>query len=91
MLAYFNDLALPWLALGGGGYNVEVVARVWSLVYAAQSQINLPDALPDRYVAQYGGDPLRDPETRLATDDVDRAEQFARASVAELSTALGWD
>jgi acetoin utilization protein AcuC len=92
MLAYYNTLNLPWLALGGGGYNQDTVPRIWSMVYAGLAQIALPNELPDAYVRQYGGDVLRDAEVVI---EMDRAEQrqvrnYAERAVTELERALGW-
>jgi acetoin utilization protein AcuC len=94
MLSYYDRLNLPWLALGGGGYNVETVPRVWSLVYAKLAGIALPDEMPESYLEQDGGPRrLRDGELSLPTDlraEATKADAFARDSVAEVKRALGW-
>jgi acetoin utilization protein AcuC len=91
MLAYCATLGLPWLALGGGGYNIDTVPRVWSLVFAALARVDLPDALPESYRAQYGGETLRDGEVRIEGAESYRVGDYARRSVRELHSALGWD
>ncbi|MBW3624350.1 MAG: acetoin utilization protein AcuC [Armatimonadetes bacterium] len=91
MLAYYHTLGLPWLALGGGGYNIDTVPRIWSLVYAALANVDLPDELPERYRAEYGGERLRDGEVRIDEAESYRVEEYARRAVAELQRALGWD
>jgi acetoin utilization protein AcuC len=91
MLAYFDTLGLPWLALGGGGYNIDTVPRVWSLVFAALAGAVLPDELPDAYRAKYGGETLRDGEVRIEGAEEYRVREYARRSVRELERALGWD
>ncbi len=46
----FSSLAtMPWLAGGGGGYNLDVVPRSWALAFAVMSGQTLPDALPQAY------------------------------------------
>jgi acetoin utilization protein AcuC len=53
----FKSLGIPWLALGGGGYDVGNVARAWALAWAAMNGIELPDEIPDSWrglAAQYG-------------------------------------
>ncbi|MDH7568169.1 MAG: acetoin utilization protein AcuC [Armatimonadota bacterium] len=41
-----RDWNRPLVALGGGGYNVDVVARAWTLVLACLAEVDLPDATP---------------------------------------------
>jgi acetoin utilization protein AcuC len=94
MLSYYNTLSLPWLALGGGGYNVDTVPRVWSLVFAALAGIELRDDLPRSYIAEYGGDRLRDSEPPFDADthaEEFRADEYARAAIASLKRELGWE
>ena len=40
-------LGRPVIALGGGGYNLDTVARLWTLLYGALSGQSFPDALHD--------------------------------------------
>jgi acetoin utilization protein AcuC len=50
-------LNLPWVALGGGGYNIANVCRAWTLALAVMVGEELPDHVPDewRKIAQpYG-------------------------------------
>jgi acetoin utilization protein AcuC len=39
------------LALGGGGYDVSVVGRTWSMILAEMAGINLENYLPDSWLA----------------------------------------
>lgn len=57
-----DRLAPRWLALGGGGYDIDVVPRSWSLAFGVMAGLDLPDNLPAGYVSQYGGLFLRDRE-----------------------------
>jgi len=53
----FRDLGLPWIALGGGGYDVGNVVRAWTLVWGAMVDADLPDEIPASWVesaASYG-------------------------------------
>ena len=50
----------PWIALGGGGYHLPTVARVWALEYAIMLGVDLPDALPASFAVRYGIAALRD-------------------------------
>lgn len=58
----FDALAPRWLALGGGGYNIDVVPRSWTLAFGVMSGQTFPDPLPEAYTAKYGGHYLRDHE-----------------------------
>ena len=41
-------LGKPTIALGGGGYNLDTVARLWTLLYGALSGQVFPDTLHDQ-------------------------------------------
>jgi len=55
-----STLCKRWLALGGGGYDLEVVPRAWTLFFGVMSGQEFPDPLPGSYKRKYGGDTLRD-------------------------------
>ena len=57
------NLAPRWLALGGGGYDISVVPRSWSLAFGVMAGLELPEELPPAYRSRYGGSYLRDQET----------------------------
>ncbi|MBI5287143.1 MAG: acetoin utilization protein AcuC, partial [Deltaproteobacteria bacterium] len=50
MIRDFKSLNLPWVALGGGGYNPSNVARGWTLAWAIMNGIELPDSIPDSFI-----------------------------------------
>ncbi len=56
----FERLAPRWLALGGGGYNIDVVPRSWTLAFGVMSGQQFPEAIPDAYRERYGTEWLRD-------------------------------
>src|SRR3990170_7368552 len=58
----FDRLAPKWLALGGGGYALDVVPRSWALAFGVMSGQTLPEELPPSYRARYGGQWLHDHE-----------------------------
>jgi acetoin utilization protein AcuC len=70
--------AIPWLACGGGGYNLDVVPRSWALAFGVMSGQSFPDALPEAYRAAYGGIWLHDHEGP-ALDRATRTEARRRA------------
>jgi acetoin utilization protein AcuC len=43
-------LRIPWVALGGGGYDVVNVARAWTIAFAVMNRVELPARLPRSFV-----------------------------------------
>lgn len=46
MVRAFKGMGIPWVALGGGGYDMANVARCWTLAWAIMAGIEVDD-LPD--------------------------------------------
>ena len=71
-----------WRALGGGGYDVQAVARAWTLAYGAMSEQDFPGEIPESYRSRYGVANLRDPVDLKINDSVRRdTRTFAETSV----------
>ncbi len=84
-----KKLAQRWLALGGGGYDVDVVARAWTLAYGVMSGQEFPDNLPSAYAEKYGPGKLRDREKpRISSELRGQAQRYAEAGVTALRRAL---
>ena len=80
-----SGMADRWLALGGGGYDVEAVARCWALAYGVMLQHEWPDETPVSYRERSGIETLRDASgPRLEEGDRDKIREFARRSVEEV-------
>ena len=78
----FARMDLPWLAMGGGGYDPGAVARCWTLAYGVMLGKEWPDDIPPQYREKYGLDRLRDGEVPVAPDNVRlEARSFAEKSV----------
>ena len=80
----FAALGYPWLAFGGGGYDLDAVARSWTLAYGVMCGQAWPDELPEG-AAEF----LTSPELRDAPREVDeavqaRARRFTQDQVDEL-------
>jgi acetoin utilization protein AcuC len=61
-VARLRALDVPWVALGGGGYDVGNVVRAWALAWARMNDIELPDEIPMGWrmeAASYGVDIAR--------------------------------
>jgi acetoin utilization protein AcuC len=53
-------LGKPTVALGGGGYNLKTVARLWTLLYGGLSGQTFPQAVPLPYAEEWGITRLHD-------------------------------
>ncbi|MCP4519994.1 MAG: acetoin utilization protein AcuC, partial [Delftia sp.] len=86
-----------WLALGGGGYDVDVVARAWTLAYGVMSGQNFPDELPPAYSARYGPGQLHDvagpgpTETWVQQKTRDYVEKNIAALKVQTQDVWRWD
>jgi acetoin utilization protein AcuC len=86
-------LKLPWVALGGGGYDLLNTARAWSIAWAEMNGVKLNPRLPAAFIKSIEplGYPHRslldamhwseDPERNLALDAVERSIARLKASV----------
>lgn len=50
ILRKLKALRIPWIAVGGGGYDNVNVARAWTLAWAVMNGVELPPRLPARFV-----------------------------------------
>ena len=84
-----RQLAPRWLAVGGGGYQMDVVARSWTLAYGLMIDQEWPDEIPVKYSERYGLKRLRD-ETGPHLDSAAReqAQRFAQKSVEEVKRLI---
>ncbi|NLV24072.1 MAG: acetoin utilization protein AcuC [Deltaproteobacteria bacterium] len=78
----FRATGIPWVILGGGGYDWINVARAWTLVWGAALDVSLGDELPERFrhlLAEQGirAYRLRDlPHTAFPSDFYPAQESF---------------
>lgn len=88
------DLGLPWLALGGGGYDLGAVARAWTLAYGVMLEVEWPDRIPEGFATQPLADQLgirqlRDTVSLEIPADVRRdARRFAQESAATIKQEI---
>ncbi|MBW4055262.1 MAG: acetoin utilization protein AcuC [Proteobacteria bacterium] len=50
MLSKIKRLKIPWVALGGGGYDLMNTARAWTLAWAIMNGIKLNPRLPPAFI-----------------------------------------
>ena len=80
-----GGLGYPWLATGGGGYDMSAVARCWTLAYGVMCGAEWPDRIPTAAIERLGRTTLRDTEIPDVPDHI-RAD--ARALAAESVAAI---
>lgn len=81
-----KELCPRWIALGGGGYNVDNVARAWTLAWGVMCGVEPPDELPAQYRSLLGPDgtastTLRDRPLQQTSSNKDLAMREARKVV----------
>ena len=85
----FAGLGVPWLALGGGGYDLSAVARSWTLAYGVMLDVEWPDQLPGPFVALHGAERLRDTLIPQVPADVQRDSRvFAVETITSVKEQL---
>ncbi len=89
VVAEIARLSPRWVALGGGGYDMGVVPRGWTLAYGVMSGQSFPDALPAAYAERWEGGTLRDhAKPQVDRRDLAAAQRQAELAVAELKALL---
>ena len=84
-----SGLGIPWLALGGGGYDLSAVARSWALAYGVMLDVEWPDRLPESFVRVHGAATLRDTVVPEVPSDIRRdAQAFAEETVTSVKEQL---
>ncbi|MEA1958902.1 MAG: acetoin utilization protein AcuC [Chloroflexota bacterium] len=85
----FRNLSPKWMAIGGGGYDMEAVVRLWTLAYGAMLDRDWPNEIPDAYRERYGIKRLRDTAQPTITDEMRAgALHFAKQRVSEVKRAI---
>ena len=88
-VARLGGLGYPWLATGGGGYDIGAVARCWTLAYGVMCGADWPDRIPTAAIERLGRNNLRDTEVPEIPDDVRAdARALANESVAAIRAAV---
>jgi acetoin utilization protein AcuC len=86
-----------WIALGGGGYNVDVLPRAWALLFAEMTGEVLPDEIPADWLAlaaeRSGHEALTDrlmgdPEPEVGEEERLRADVEGHETVDEAIRTL---
>ena len=81
----FAKLGKPWLALGGGGYDLGAVARCWALAYGVMLDVEWPNSIPATMAGQLGSQQLRDTlNLEIPSHVRHEARQLAEEGVSEI-------
>jgi acetoin utilization protein AcuC len=87
---HIRDLRLPTVALGGGGYNLQTVPRMWVSAVLTLSDEEFEDRLPDELAQEWGVETFSDRNPpgprgggRACADAV--VERLLRENVASLA------
>ncbi len=81
-----SSMGYPWVAFGGGGYDLDATPRLWALAYGEMLGREWPDAIPPEAEAFLASRSLRDAEGAGAVEAElrDHARAYAQAQVEEL-------
>jgi acetoin utilization protein AcuC len=84
-----QSLGVPIVAIGGGGYNMTTVPRMWTLAASTLFGLDLPDATPESYAWQDEIPRLAD-EAIFEPDEasLSEAKRYIDRVVAEAGTTL---
>ncbi len=85
MVRAFAEFDLPWVALGGGGYDMSNVARAWTIAWAIISGAEVPDVIPEEILKANPGVFLTD---RIGDTGVPPAATGPRTDVDRLASYL---
>jgi acetoin utilization protein AcuC len=85
-----RNLGKPIVAIGGGGYNMTTVPRMWTLAVATLAGVDLPDEIPEAYPHRTTGlTTLTDHSSpKVGQRDQEIARRFADQSVEEIKGLL---
>ena len=85
----FADMPYPWLALGGGGYDLQAVARCWTQAFGIMSSQDFAAEIPEPYASDHGLASLYDPDDLPIRDEARReARAYAESGVQALHSLI---
>ncbi|NPB03211.1 MAG: acetoin utilization protein AcuC [Thermotogae bacterium] len=91
VLHFLNDLSVPWVALGGGGYNLKNVAKLWTLTLTVLLEEPIDLTVPNEWKEAWNMEltTLHDAERTVSSpgvlEEVRRVIDFLRSKHPLLS------
>ncbi len=76
-----EEIGCPWIAVGGGGYDMSAVARAWTMDLATMANFNLPEEIPEAFESFPGQSTFHD-EAEYCIDADVRADIVAHNDAA---------
>ncbi|MDP2753192.1 MAG: acetoin utilization protein AcuC, partial [Nitrospirota bacterium] len=88
-----KEISPKWVALGGGGYDVNNVAKAWTLAWAIMNDVELPDEIPENFIKRYSREGFSEKKMRdeiylekgirkeQMREDVERVIKFLKEKV----------
>jgi len=81
----FGTVGAKWMGLGGGGYDLQAVARGWTSAYGVMCKCEFSDKIPSSYSSKHEVYTLSDNDDFLVSYEIrDKTRKFAENSVAEI-------
>ncbi len=93
ILKKLKALKIPWVAVGGGGYDNLNVARAWTLAWSIMNGVEISPRLPERFVRTirkmgFGNKMLLDAMHWAEDDDRNRALDAVEKSIATIKKKI---
>ena len=80
-----SKVSAKWMGLGGGGYDLQAVARGWASAYGVMCEYELQDQIPLSYGGVHEVYTLSDDDSFTFGYEIhEKARKFAEGSVAEI-------
>jgi acetoin utilization protein AcuC len=89
LMRKLRALRIPWVAVGGGGYDLMNVARAWTIAWGVMNDVELQPRLPTPFVRRIAGlgyphNMLLDAMHWAEEDDRNRALDAVEKSIAAI-------
>jgi acetoin utilization protein AcuC len=88
LVRIIDGLCDRWVALGGGGYNLQTVPRAWTLAYEVMDGSEYADTIPAPFAERYGLTHLHDPSPVRPGELAERVRTYAERSIAEVQRLI---
>ena len=80
-----SKVSAKWMGLGGGGYDLQAVARGWASAYGVMCEYELQEQIPLSYGGVHEVYTLSDDDSFTFGYEIhEKARKFAEGSVAEI-------